>query len=79
MMLIEHHAIKAYLIGISQLINILLIQTTGLLPIPQTIGDSDPARGLGVVKIRRQMGIGHEVPAIELNRATHPQISSLMF
>jgi hypothetical protein len=68
MVLVQHHAVKSQLIGIGKLVDILLIETAGLLIIPQAVGHCDPTRVMFLVKILGQKGIGHEMPAKELNR-----------
>ena len=37
------------------------------LGVPELVGNGDPSGIIGLVEIRREMGIGHEVPAKEIN------------
>ena len=65
--LVEHHAVEAERVGVSELVDIFVQQAARLLPIPKRIGHGDPAGVVFLVEIGRQVWIGHEVPAEELN------------
>ncbi len=67
-MLVQHHAVKAELVGISQLIDIFLIQASCFCVIPKTIGHRYPAGVFLLIEIFVQIRISHEMPAKELDR-----------
>src|SRR5262249_31901137 len=73
--LVEHHAVEADLVGIGELIDILLVEAAAALAVPEPVRHRYPAGVVGLVEIRRQVGIGHEVPAIELDRLVPASLS----
>ena len=70
-MLVEHHAIEADLRGIDQLVDVFTQQAARLLLVPECVWNRDPTRVMLLVEVRGQMRVGHEVPAIELDRLHH--------
>ena len=70
-MLVEHHAVEADLVGIGELVDIFLIEAAASLCVPQAVRHGDPAGLVSLVEIGGQIRIGHEVPAIELDRPGH--------
>src|SRR5205085_8514907 len=69
MVLVEHEAVKAELLGIDQLIDVFLIEAGGALTIPQRVRNRHPAAVVALIEVRRQVGIGHEMPAEQLHRS----------
>ena len=77
--LVEHHAVEAELVGIGELVDILLIEAAALLRVPQRVRHRHPAGVVFLVEIRRQVRIRHEVPAVELDGFAHRQAFILLF
>ena len=76
-MLVEDEPVETQLLGIGQLVDIFLVQSVGLFPVPQAVRHRDPAAVEALVEIRGQIGIRHEVPAIEFDRS-HGFLLSLL-
>jgi hypothetical protein len=70
-MLVEHHAVEADLVGIDELVDVFLIEAAATLCVPQAVRHGDPAGLVSLVEIGGQIRIGHEMPAIELDRPGH--------
>src|SRR5262245_1914602 len=70
-MLVEHHAVETELIRVGELVDVLLVEPAALLPVPQPVRHRHPAGIVFFVEVRRQVRIGHEVPAVELNGTGH--------
>src|SRR5215468_1904719 len=68
MVFIKYHAVETEFVGVSELIDVFLVEAAGFVVVPQAIGNSDPARVLLLVEILIEIGISHEMPAEELDR-----------
>ena len=78
MVLVEHHAVEAELVGIGELVDILLIEAAALLRVPQAVRHRHPAGVVFLVEVRRQVRIGHEVPAIERDGLAHDYLAGAL-
>src|SRR5262245_31388327 len=68
MVFVKYHAVETQFVGVSELVDVFLVQAAGFVVVPQAIGNRDPARVLLLVEILIEIGISHEMPAEELNR-----------
>ena len=74
MMLVEHHAVEADLVGIGELVDIFPIEAAASLGVPQAVRHGDPAGLVSLVEVGGQIRIRHEMPAVELDRLGHASL-----
>src|SRR5262249_51350576 len=74
-MLVEHHAVEAELVRVGELVDVLLVEAATLLRVPQLVRHRDPAAIVFFIEVRRQMWIGHEVPAVECDGCGHARLT----
>jgi hypothetical protein len=71
MVLIQDHSVKAKLVGIDELVDVLLVKSTGSVIVPQTIRYGHPTTGFFLVEVIVEVRVGHEMPAKKLYRFHH--------
>jgi hypothetical protein len=60
---VQDQAVESQLVGVGELVYVFLIETPGSVGVPEAVGDGDPSGLVSLIEVRRQIGIGHEVPA----------------
>ena len=65
--LVQDHAVETQFVGVGELVDILLIEAARLAVVPELVRYRHPSRVFFFVKIRGQVGIGHEMPAKKLH------------
>ena len=65
---VQHHAVESQFVRVDKLVDIFLVEALGLLAVPQRIRHRHPATVVFFVKVFRQIGICHEVPAEQFDR-----------
>src|SRR6266508_3117590 len=71
MVLVEHHAVEAVLVGIGELVDIFLVESAAARAVPQAVRHRDPAGVVNLVEVGGEVRVRHKVPAIELDRIAH--------
>ena len=71
MVLIQDHSVKAKLVGIDELVDVLLVKSAGSVIVPQTIRYGHPTTGFFLVEVIVEVRVGHEMPAKKLYRFHH--------
>ena len=74
MVLVQHHAVEAERVGVGELVDVFVEQAFRLLAVPQLVGHRDPGGVVLLVEVGRQVRIGHEVPAEQLDGLRHDRV-----